>query len=104
MLLSYFDNPVIAPVQKVQTEKEKEEVNENKKEGKDEEKKKNEEEKEKEKEEEKVDSRSIWSNFKEVLKRPPREKPVVEKEVEVEEDESPKKLTMFDLIKKRSIG
>jgi len=101
LLLSYFDNPVIAPVQKVQTEKEKEEVNENKKEGKDEEKKKKEE---KEKEEEKVDSRSIWSNFKEVLKRPPREKPVVEKEVEVEEDESPKKLTMFDLIKKRSIG
>lgn len=89
-MLSYFDNPVIATVQKVVNEKKEEilekkvEVSENK-------------------EEEKVDSRSIWSNFKEVLKRPPREKQVIEKEVEAE-DESPKKLTMFDLIKTRSIG
>jgi hypothetical protein len=83
LLASYFENPVVAPVYKVApVEKIVEKVNENKP---------------------VEESKSIWSNFTEVLKRPPREKilkPAVQKKEE-EEEEAPKQLTMFDLIKSR---
>jgi hypothetical protein len=81
LLLSYFENPVLAPVQTVFQSHVKEEVKV-------------------EAEGQTPPSKSFWSNFGEVLKRPPREKqvPVVEKEP-LDDEESPKKLTMFDLIK-----
>lgn len=97
LLLNYFENPVVAPVQKVfkfdsgkpdepseKKEEKKEQVEENA-------------------EENKNDSRSIWSNFGEVLKRPPRERQPVkkaEKEAE-EEEEGPRKFTLYDLIKEK---
>lgn len=89
MLISYFENPVIAPVKalppKLVFEQKIQEVVE----------------------EEKTESKtSIWSNFSEVLKRPPREKlkfaVQVEKKDEDEDEEGPIKLTLFDLIKPRN--
>ena len=98
LLLSYFENPVVATVQKreeVKSEK-KEEAGEK---GKGE---KDEDEEEDKKEQESAGPRNIWSKFGEVLKRPPREKLAQAAEkVEEEEEESPKKLTMFDMIKNR---
>ena len=86
--MAYFENPVVAPVKVVANEKVEVKI----------------EEKEEKKEEE---SKSIWSNFKEVLKRPPREKVakvVVEEEKKEEDDVGPMRLTMFDLIKPKSIS
>lgn len=84
LLVTYFENPVIAPVRIVKVEEKPLE----------------------EKKEEVVEtsaSKSIWSNFGEVLKRPPREVKAQIEAIEVKEDsdEGPPKLTMFDLIKSR---
>ena len=49
-----------------------------------------------------TETKSIWSNLAEVLKRPPREirpEPAIETEVSKEANEEPPKLTVFDLIK-----
>ena len=52
-----------------------------------------------------TETKSIWSNLAEVLKRPPREirpEPAIETEVSKEANEAneePPKLTVFDLIK-----
>lgn len=96
--MSYFENPVVAPVQKreeVRVEKKEEKEKEDKGQG-------GEDMEEEKKEQETGNPRNIWSRFGEVLKRPPREKPaqVVDK-VEEDDEESPKKLTMFDMIKNR---
>jgi hypothetical protein len=98
LLVAYFENPVVATVKTVA-----EEV------GVEKEQKKNVEEKVEnlKVEEKEVESKSIWGNFKEVLKRPPRELQKVDekKEEEKENDDSgPMKLTLFDLIKPKFVG
>lgn len=100
-MLNYFDNPVIAPVQKVFTfdSGKKDEICEKK-----EEKNEKIEENTEKGEETKNDSRSIWSNFGEVLKRPPRERQVAKKASEKEEEneeEGQRKFTLYDLIKNK---
>lgn len=88
LLLSYFENPVIAPVRQPVEKNEAPVVVEKTPDLE-------------------PESKSIWSNFSEVLKRPPREKPkepekkIEETKEEEEEDEGPPKLTMFDLIKSK---
>ena len=92
LLLSYFENPVIAPTRHVVEENpiiamQESDKNENFDVGTEEEPK----------------SKSIWGNFTEVLKRPPREIPKANPEKKTEEtkeeEEGLRKLTMFDLIK-----
>lgn len=59
-----------------------------------------------EKKEEVKEGKSIWSSFTDVLKKPPRQiartQPVVEVK-EVKNDEDPPKLTLFDLVKHKSM-
>ena len=97
LLVSYFENPKFAPTFKIKEEIKKEEI-------KKEEMKK---EEVKEETEDIKESKSIWSNFSEVLKRPPREKIQAPAPIEIEtkeENDGPKSFTMFDLIKSRTYG
>jgi hypothetical protein len=86
LLNSYFENPVVAPVMTLPPKTEIKQVPVE--------------------EEVKTESKSIWSNFSEVLKRPPREKPKTNAQTDPEKKEDdevgPKKLTLFDLIKPRN--
>ncbi|CAG9328155.1 unnamed protein product [Blepharisma stoltei] len=93
LLMAYFENPQVAvPVRRVTPPKKIEEV------------KKIEEKKESEEA-----GKSIWSSFTDVLKKPPRQVVRSQRQTESKEkeeengNEDPPKLTLFDLVKHKSM-